>query len=725
MSGSAEWRSSSAAEAERRGMAKLGALKGKRVLVTGGCGFLGRHIVEALLGCGAEVVVFDIVVREEYDRRVRFVAGDLMDEEALGEALRGCWAVMHVASPSPLCNNEALFMRVNVQGSLNVVRLARRAGVRKVVYTSSASVVFDGTDQMAFSEDTPVPSLPMDAYTRSKRMGEQAVLGESDDAMPVCALRPHGIFGPRDPHLVPALARAGAAGKSKYMIGDGCNLVDFTYVGNVAYAHLLAAVQLEAGSPAAGNAYFITNRDPVLFWDMLTDIQRYLGHPLPRLSVPSAVMMPMARAAEAAAKVVPFTPTFTKQSVTYAARHHYYQSERAAADLGYQPVVPMDEAVRRTCESFAALRRPEAEQRERARKALGETAPVLRATTRPAGFTPGTLALPAIVALLLVLGHAKVAAAVGALFVYNLYRRVFGHAVVRFTADVDLSGTLAVVTGGNKGIGRATALGLARRGATVVLACRNPELGRRAAEEVGREAGAAGRVSFEPLDLASFSSVRAFVAALVKRHGRGSLGLLVNNAGAMIAKGTTEDGNDAQFQVNHLGPFALTTWLLDAGAAGPSMRVVNVSSMAHRGGVLNFDDLNMERSYTRWGAYETTKLCNVIFSNELHRRLGHAATAEARMCSIAVHPGSVDTDFVNHFLPDCVARVVRPALRTMFTITAEESAETVLYAAIHPDMRTVGAQYIVNSGIARADPITRDTYVAARLWRVSEEMLPK
>lgn len=718
------WRNADASEAERRGLAKLAPLRGRRIVVTGGCGFLGRHIVEMLVGAGARVVAFDIAVREEYSREVEFVTGDLMDDATLRRVFKGAWAVIHVASPPPTCNNPPLFMRVNVEGSRKVVEIARECGAEKVVYTSSASVVFDGNDQLAFDEQTPVPQLPMDAYTRSKRMGEAEVLKAAGTGVAVCSLRPHGIFGPRDPHMVPALSRAGAANKSKYMIGDGGNVVDFTYVGNVAYAHALAAVQLAPGAAIDGNAYFITNRDPVLFWDLITDIQRYFGHPVPRVPIPVGVMMPMARAAEAAARVVPFTPTFTKQSVTYAGKHHYYSSERAARDFGYQPVVPMDEAVRRTCESFAHLRRDGAADALAAHAArVAEPGHVARAAGPGASGARALLLGAAVVAALLALGAPPaLAAAVAALVVYRAYRSAFGYAVRPFPFDDEaagLRGRVAVVTGANKGVGLATARGLARLGATVVVACRSRERGERAAAEVGSGA------HFMQLDLASLASVRAFVAAYTKRHGAGSLAVLVNNAGAMLPKGTTEDGLDEQTQVNYLGPFALTAALLDANAMGPSARVVNVTSNRHRAGLVDFGDLNCERAgaYSPFQVYQNTKLMQILFSNELHRRLGHAATADARMCSVAVHPGAVDTDFVGHFLPAWLAAAVRPVLRGCFTVSSEQSAATVLFAAAHPHMRTVGGQYVENSRVVRPDQLARDADVARRLWEESERLV--
>jgi sterol-4alpha-carboxylate 3-dehydrogenase (decarboxylating) len=222
-------------------LARLSALRGQYVLVTGGAGFLGSHIVDLLVLCGARVRVFDIARPPPAQQRadVEYVQGDLLSRESLSAQLVSSsgsplFAIFHVASPSPTSRDGALFQRVNVGGTANVIDCARRAGVKRLIFTSSASVIFGGDDQLNGDETLQPPLAALDAYTKSKLAAEQLVLaadtgsataagsagGEPADMLLTCAIRPHGIFGPRDPHMLPRMGKIGLTGKSKYQIGN-------------------------------------------------------------------------------------------------------------------------------------------------------------------------------------------------------------------------------------------------------------------------------------------------------------------------------------------------------------------------------------------------------------------------------------------------------------------------------------------------------------------------
>jgi len=336
----------------------VSAIKGKLVVVTGGAGFLGRHIVELLLECGARVRVFDVPQCREYSAgepgQLEFVKGDITKLEQIRAALEGAWAVIHSASPSPLLKNPELFRAVNIGGTRNVLEACRQAGVHRFVYTSSASVMFDGTDQKGLDEESKI-CTNLDAYTTSKLNGEREVLKASSEMLWTVALRPHAIFGPRDPHMLAKLAQTGrskALGflpKSAFIIGDGNNLVDFTYVTNVAYAHILAAVSLCPNGKLNGQAYFITNQEPLLFWDCFNQLYVGLGYAPCWLTLPMPIMRCVGKICDFMEKFGA-KPVFNTQAVNYAGRHHYYSSEKAARDFGYRPPIPMSEAIRRTIE---------------------------------------------------------------------------------------------------------------------------------------------------------------------------------------------------------------------------------------------------------------------------------------------------------------------------------------------------------------------------------------
>lgn len=333
----------------------------KRCAVIGGSGFLGRHLVERLLERGYAVAVFDI--RQTYELPgVTFHLGDLCDTQALLPALKDTPLVFHCASPAPASDDRALFQRVNVQGTRTVIQACTQLGVQKLVLTSSASVVFEGTDIKDGSEDLPYAKKPMDYYTETKIQQEKLVLEACDPngGLLTVAIRPHGIFGPRDPQLVPILVDTARRGKMKFIIGDGTNLVDFTFVENVVHGHILAAEHLRPESPLCGKPYHITNDEPIRFWDFMSEVLVGLGYAAPRYHLPYMLVYGLALLLWVVALVlgplVSFKPTFTPMRVALAGTHHYYSCERAKRDMGYRPPVGLTEAIARTVASYPHLR---------------------------------------------------------------------------------------------------------------------------------------------------------------------------------------------------------------------------------------------------------------------------------------------------------------------------------------------------------------------------------
>lgn len=247
----------------------------------------------------------------------------------------------------------------------------------------------------------------------------------------------------------------------------------------------------------------------------------------------------------------------------------------------------------------------------------------------------------------------------------------------------DLSGRTAVVTGANSGIGAVTALALARSGARTLLACRDPERGRRALEAV-RRAAPRSDTRLVRLDLADLASV-AEAADTIAKEADGRLDLLVNNAGVMaLPPLRTADGFEMQFGTNHLGHFALTLRLLPVlGAAGPA-RVVTLSSLGHRIGRIDLGNLNAERGYSKWGAYAQSKLANLLFTAELDRR----ARASGRdLLALAAHPGLSATE-LGQAGPKLAGRNWAAKLERasrLYTQPASAGALPALYAATLPD----------------------------------------
>ena len=280
----------------------------------------------------------------------------------------------------------------------------------------------------------------------------------------------------------------------------------------------------------------------------------------------------------------------------------------------------------------------------------------------------------------------------------------------------DQRGRVAIVTGANAGIGYETALALAHKGAHVVLACRSEKRGRDALRRLETE-HPAGTAELILLDLADLDSVRDFARAFLAKHDR--LDLLINNAGVMAPpEGRTAQGFDLQFGVNVIGHFALTGLLLDLITATPGARIVTVSSLAHRSGEIDFDNLRGEKAYTPMREYMQSKLGNLVFAIELQRRL---EAAGHDTLSTAAHPGFTATELQRH-------SGLWNALVGLWSNTPAVGALPTLYAATAPE--AVPGGYYGPDGFyeakgypapAKVMPKARNHQTAERLWTVAEE----
>ncbi|HKJ36933.1 MAG TPA: oxidoreductase [Solirubrobacterales bacterium] len=291
----------------------------------------------------------------------------------------------------------------------------------------------------------------------------------------------------------------------------------------------------------------------------------------------------------------------------------------------------------------------------------------------------------------------------------------------------DLRGRTALVTGANSGIGLRAAQALAGAGATVLMGCRDRSRGGQAIEQV-EAAGSSPDVDLIELDLADLGSIERAATAVAGREG--SLDLLINNAGVMATpRMETADGLEMQLGTNHFGHFALTGHLLEKLLAAPAGRVVNVSSTAHRQGQMDFDDLNWERSYSRWPAYGRSKLANLLFTFELDRRL---RAVDASLIAAACHPGYSATNLQTTRGGGVVSHLQTALMKVTNLVIAqsdEMGALPTLYAATAPDVE--GGDYIGPDGIAEArghptkvgcKASARDEGDAVRLWEASVEL---
>jgi len=294
-----------------------------------------------------------------------------------------------------------------------------------------------------------------------------------------------------------------------------------------------------------------------------------------------------------------------------------------------------------------------------------------------------------------------------------------------FAADQipDQSGRTAVVTGANSGLGKVTALELARKGARVVLAVRTVGKGEEAAQEI-RSGVPDARVEVRELDLSSLDSIRAFAGDF--GSGAPALDLLINNAGIMMTPPSqTADGFELQFGTNHLGHFALTGLLLDALGRASAPRVVTVSSIEHKPGHIHFDDLQLAQDYAPRKAYQQSKMANAVFGLELDRRLRAAGSP---ILSLLAHPGYSATNLQSTG-PTGIAVLAMKVGNAVIAQKAERGALPQLFAATAPGVQ--GGQFFGPGGFqemrgdvseVQAVPEARDAVIGRRLWEVSEEL---
>lgn len=343
------------------------ALKVQHAFVTGAGGFLGKAICLRLLAAGIKVTGF---ARGHYPELealgVAMKQGDLVNKEQLQQAMQGCDIVFHVASKAGVWGDRDSYFCPNVKGAANVIAVCKALKINKLVYTSTPSVTFTGQDESGIDEPTPYASTFLNYYAHSKAIAEKMMLDanqfgevplEHTDAtqmitpyaLKTVALRPHLIWGPGDPHLVPRVLERGRLGKLK-LVGREDKLVDTIYIDNAAYAHVLAALELCQPKPKCqGKAYFLSNDEPITMVKMLNLILACDGLPPVTRRVPRTVAYIAGAALESLyfllkKKEEPLMTRFVARQLSCS---HYFDISAAKRDLGYCALVSIDEGMAR------------------------------------------------------------------------------------------------------------------------------------------------------------------------------------------------------------------------------------------------------------------------------------------------------------------------------------------------------------------------------------------
>ena len=314
----------------------------ENVLVTGGGGFLGGAIVRLMVAEGARVVSFSRQYYPELEEMgIRQIHGDVRDSDAVSDACEKMDTVFHVAAKAGGWGKYQDFYDINVTGTQNVIAACKANDVRRLIYTSSPSVVFDKKDKAGIDEKTPYATHFQAHYPATKALAEQLIKKAAAEGLPTISLRPHLIWGPGDNHLVPRILQRAHRLKR---IGDGSNLVDTTYIDNAALAHVLAAKKLKEKPVLSGKVYFISQGEPIPLWDMVDRILAAAGRDSVKGRVSPRFAWIAGAVLEGIHKLLGISkePFMTRFGATELATSHWFDITAARKELGYEPVVSID-----------------------------------------------------------------------------------------------------------------------------------------------------------------------------------------------------------------------------------------------------------------------------------------------------------------------------------------------------------------------------------------------
>ncbi len=321
-----------------------------KALVTGGGGFVGKAVVKRLIDLGVETRVIGRHSYPEVEAMgASCLVGNITDEKIIARATEGVDIVFHVAALAGIWGPWKAYYETNVLGTEKVIAGCRKNRVPMLVYTSTPSVVFNRADICGGDERLGYADRFLCHYAKSKVMAEKMVLTANSPVLATCALRPHLIWGPGDPHLLPRLLASGRKRQLK-RVGSGANLVDISYIDNVADAHILAAGNLAGKGTAGGKAYFISQGTPVNLWQWIDELFAMMDIPKVRSDISFGMAFRLGLVLETAYRFLQLNrePRMTRFLAEQLAKSHYFSIAAARRDLGYSPDVSTEEGLRRT-----------------------------------------------------------------------------------------------------------------------------------------------------------------------------------------------------------------------------------------------------------------------------------------------------------------------------------------------------------------------------------------
>lgn len=327
------------------------------VLVTGGTGFLGRAIVTKLLARGDSVRI--LARRPAPDlaaQGVECVTASLTDIPKVQEACAGVDAVFHVAAKTGIWGPRREYLETNLEGTRNILAACRLQRVRRLIYTSTPSVVYGEEPIEGGDESLPYPSRYLTWYAESKAAAEKLILEANGPELQTCSLRPHLIWGPGDTQLIPRLIQRACAGRL-FQVGDGSNRIGVSYIENIADAHLAACDRLERGSVVCGQAYFVTEPGSVYCWDFIRELLERLHCPgiRGRISLSTAYWLGAACELLYGLLRLRREPPMTRFLALQLGTSHWFDIGKAQRDLGWHSRISIEEGMHRLTEAFRPL----------------------------------------------------------------------------------------------------------------------------------------------------------------------------------------------------------------------------------------------------------------------------------------------------------------------------------------------------------------------------------
>jgi 2-alkyl-3-oxoalkanoate reductase len=320
-----------------------------RVLITGGGGFVGKALVKWLRN---ENIDCSVLGRNNYPElqslKIKCYQGDICNKDFILSTIKDFDVVFHVAALAGIWGKKECFYNINVVGTENIIEACIKNNIPALVYTSTPSVVFSGEDILGGDERLPYSQHFLCEYARTKVIAEKIALSVDQAVLKTCAIRPHLIWGPGDPHLIPRLIDRGKK-RSLKIVGEGENIVDITYIENVAMAHLLAAKNLLTTGSSSAKAYFIGQERPVKLWRWINTLFKELNIPQVEKKISLSAAYNAGRILETVHKLIipDKEPVMTRFLAEQLAKSHYFSHQAAHVDFGYTPLVSIEEGMDR------------------------------------------------------------------------------------------------------------------------------------------------------------------------------------------------------------------------------------------------------------------------------------------------------------------------------------------------------------------------------------------